>query len=138
MKKQITTLKKGKFRTLTKEAMIKAIEGSFGNITLIAKRLNVYRSTVYDNIKKFDLSDMIESEREKIVDLAESKLIENIKAGKEVSIIFLLKTLGKSRGYVEKQELEVQDSIREKVMKMTDEERAKRIEELKQKLLNTN
>jgi Mn-dependent DtxR family transcriptional regulator len=138
MKKQITTLKKGKFRTLTKEAMIKAIEGSFGNITLIAKRLNVYRSTVYDNIKKFDLSDMIESEREKIVDLAESKLIENIKAGKEVSIIFLLKTLGKSRGYVEKQELEVQDPIREKVMKMTDEERAKRIEELKQKLLNTN
>ena len=138
MKKQITTLKKGKFRTLTKEAMIKAIEGSFGNITLIAKRLDVYRSTVYDNIKKFDLSDMIESEREKIVDLAESKLIENIKAGKEVSIIFLLKTLGKSRGYVEKQELEVQDPIREKVMKMTDEERAKRIEELKQKLLNTN
>jgi Mn-dependent DtxR family transcriptional regulator len=135
MKKQITTLKKGKFRTLTKEAMIKAIEGSFGNITLIAKRLDVYRSTVYDNIKKFDLSDMIESEREKIVDLAESKLIENIKAGKEVSIIFLLKTLGKSRGYVE---LEVQDPIREKVMKMTDEERAKRIEELKQKLLNTN
>jgi len=138
MKKQITTLKKGKFRTLTKEAMIKAIEGSFGNITLIAKRLDVYRSTVYDNIKKFDLSDMIESEREKILDLAESKLIENIKAGKEVSIIFLLKTLGKSRGYVEKQELEVQDPIREKVMKMTDEERAKRIEELKQKLLNTN
>lgn len=133
MKRQKTTFKK---RVITKQAMIKAIDKSFGIITLIADKLRVHRSTVYDNIKKFELSDLIEAERERLVDFAESKLIENIRKGKETSIIFALKTIGKKRGYIEKQEIEVQNSIEQKVLNMTDEERKRRIEELKQKLLS--
>jgi len=38
------------------------------------------------------------------LDFAESKLHENISKGKEVSTIFFLKTKGKKRGYVERQE----------------------------------
>lgn len=133
MKRQKTTFKK---RVITKQAMIKAIDKSFGIITLIADKLRVHRSTVYDNIKKFELSDLIEAERDRLVDFAESKLIENIRKGKETSIIFALKTIGKKRGYIEKQEIEVQNSIEQKVLNMTDEERKRRIEELKQKFLS--
>lgn len=128
-----TTVKK---RVITEKAMIKAIEKSYGIITLIAERLKIHRSAVYNNIKKFQLNELIEIERERLVDFAESKLIENIRKGKETSIIFTLKTLGKKRGYIEKQEIEVQNSIEQKVLNMTDEERKRRIEELKQKLLS--
>lgn len=107
-KQQLTTNKKAVVklnRYVTKEALERAIEESYGNITLIAKRLKVHRSTVYDNIKKYELQDLIDSERERMVDFAESQLINNVKAGKEISIIFLLKTLGKNRGYIEKFEM---------------------------------
>ena len=40
--------------------------------------------------------------REETLDLAETKLIEKIKGGNLTAIIFLLKTQGKSRGYVER------------------------------------
>ena len=42
---------------------------------------------------------------ERRLDFAESKLDENIAAGKEASIFFLLKTLGKNRGYTDRQEI---------------------------------
>ena len=43
-----------------------------------------------------------------MIDLAESKLMENIEDNDNTSIIFFLKTKGKKRGYIEKQEVEVQ------------------------------
>ena len=39
--------------------------------------------------------------------MAESKLMENINGNDNTSIIFFLKTKGKKRGYVEKQEVEL-------------------------------
>lgn len=128
------TIKK---RVITEQSMIKAIEESYGIITLIAKRLKIHRSAVYNNIKKYGLNELIELERERLVDFAESKLIENIKKGKETSIIFALKTIGKKRGYVERQEIQATiDPIKEKVLSMTEEERKARIEELKKKLIS--
>ena len=41
------------------------------------------------------------------LDYAESKLLENIRANKETSIIFYLKTKGKKRGYSERSELDI-------------------------------
>lgn len=130
-KRHKKTVKK---RVITEKAMIKAIEKSYGIVTLIADRLKIQRSAVYNNIKKFHLNMLIEIERERLVDFAESKLIENIRKGKETSIIFTLKTLGKKRGYIERQEEAAPDPIVQKVLSMTDEERAARIEELKKKL----
>ncbi len=134
-KRHKTTVKK---RVITEKAMIKAIEKSYGIVTLIADRLKIQRSAVYNNIKKFQLNELIEIERERLVDFAESKLIENIRKGKETSIIFTLKTLGKKRGYIERQEVEATDPIVQKVLSMTEEERAARIEELKKRLLSHN
>ncbi len=47
---------------------------------------------------------MLAEARESSIDLAESKLIEAIKAGNLTAIIFFLKTQGKSRGYSERSE----------------------------------
>ena len=40
-----------------------------------------------------------------------NKLLENIKKNDNTSIIFFLKTKGKKRGYIEKQEFEVHKPI---------------------------
>ncbi len=41
-----------------------------------------------------------------VISLAEDKLLANVKKGRERSIIFLLNTLGRDLGYVERKELE--------------------------------
>ena len=92
---------------LTMVAVKKALVNSYGNITMIAQKLQCERQTVYNWLEKYpELRLLMESEREKIVDLAESKLLINVNQGETSSIHFVLKTLGKSKGYVEKQILE--------------------------------
>ncbi|HCY77742.1 MAG TPA: hypothetical protein DHV28_17665 [Ignavibacteriales bacterium] len=106
LNEQIATHKK---RRLTRRAMLKAIDNSYGNISFIADLLGVARSTVYTNIEKFELQELLDSERERLIDFAENQLVTNIAAGKEVSIIFFLKTRAKNRGYVEKTEIDYRD-----------------------------
>ena len=48
---------------------------------------------------------MVHDAREEKIDFIESKLFEKIRKGDTISIIFALKTLAKSRGYVERQEI---------------------------------
>jgi len=90
---------------IRKKQIITAIENSYGNITVISQRLNCSRVWVYELLKKFKLESAIDDEREKIIDLAENKLINKIKDGDSSMIGLVLKTLGKHRGYVEKQEI---------------------------------
>jgi len=98
-KKQNNTPKK----KITKEALTKAIKGSYGIISTIAKRLKCERKTVYNKFEEWpELKDLLIEERNEIVDLAENKLVSKIKSGEKTSIHFILKTLGKNRGYVEK------------------------------------
>lgn len=89
-----------KFR---KSDIKKAIEGSGGYVSQIAKTLNCDWHTAKKFINKFDLHDDIEAENEATNDLAEMKLIENIKKNDTTAIIFRLKTRAKDRGYIEQQ-----------------------------------
>lgn len=43
---------------------------------------------------------------ESMLDVAENKLLENVKSGDNTSIIFFMKTQGKARGYIEKTQVE--------------------------------
>lgn len=89
------------------EILENAIIDSYGNISTIAKRLGVSRTTIYKYLEKNqDLKDRIESEREVAIDFAESQLMEKIKSGDTVSIIFFLKTQGRRRGYSERFQVE--------------------------------
>ena len=84
-----------------------AVIGSRGIQNEIAKRCGVERSTITNYLtKRPELRILIEQEREKMIDIAEDELDKLIKCGSFKAIQLLLKTKGKNRGYVEKQEIE--------------------------------
>lgn len=78
---------------------------SGGNIRLIANRLGVSRQTIYSYKKKWKtVEDALKEEKEEMLDLAENKLWKLINDENITAIIFYLKTQGKQRGYIERQE----------------------------------
>lgn len=83
----------------------KAIEGSGGYISEIARRLKCDWHTADKYIKEFELSEDLIVEDERATDRAEIKLMQAIEDGEIAAIIFRLKTKGKKRGYVERQEV---------------------------------
>lgn len=94
---------------LTKKKMINAIIGSGGIISVIANRAGCKYHTVFDKIEKYpELRDYIEKEKEKVLDVAESALIQKIKNGDNTAILFYLKTQGKKRGYIERMEQNIE------------------------------
>ena len=113
-----------------KEAMIKALTKSLGIVSTACKEVGIDRSTHYgwlkdDPIYKQSVEDISES----AIDFAESKLFEKmngvkVKRGDNVyknepsdtALIFYLKTKGKSRGYVERQEVVQADTSLEDLL----------------------
>jgi hypothetical protein len=90
----------------TAEQVIEAVKDSRGFVSTIAKRLGCQRTYVYKLAEKFaSVKQAIEEEREGVKDFAEGKLLEQINVGNITAIIFYLKTQGKDRGYIERQEL---------------------------------
>lgn len=83
----------------------KAIQGSGGYISEIARRLKCDWHTADKYIKEFELTEDLMIEDERATDRAEIKLMEAIEDGEIAAIIFRLKTKGKKRGYVERQEV---------------------------------
>jgi hypothetical protein len=80
----------------------KAILNSGGFYSIIAKRLKCEWHTAKKYVEKYpELKIMIDNENESLLDLAESKLISNIKDRDNTAIIFYLKTRGRKRGYSE-------------------------------------
>lgn len=75
-------------------------EKKSGNITATCIAANIGRRTFYrylENDAKF--KEMIEDVNESLVDLAETKLLTLINEGDRESILFMLRTKGKDRGY---------------------------------------
>jgi hypothetical protein len=87
--------------------MIEALEKTLGIVTDACKMVGIARSTHY---KWMDDDEQYKAEVEElsnlVLDFAESKLHENINNNDTTAIIFLLKTRGKKRGYVERQEID--------------------------------
>ena len=89
-----------------KKAMLEALEKSLGVVTAACKSVGIARSTHYlwmDTDPEYrkevdDLSNVA-------LDYAESKLHNQITKENPTAIIFYLKTKGKKRGYVERQEI---------------------------------
>ena len=96
-----------------REKFIKSLESNLGNISEACKAINISRQTYYKWAEDDDLKTEADNIQEGLLDLAENKLLENIKNNENVAIIFYLKTKGKSRGYIEKQEVEVVRPISE-------------------------
>jgi hypothetical protein len=88
-----------------RKALREAIKGSRGIKTEVARALGCSRQTVDTYLKRYpDLEAQLVSERETLVDLAESKLAVLIEHLDVRAIMFALETLGKKRGYTKRVE----------------------------------
>ena len=96
------------FKDITKEAFIIAYKENFGNITISCEAAGVSRSSYNVWIKNDPefARKLAEIEPEEIMlDFGEHKLMERIAKGDTLATMFLLKTKGKRRGYIERQEV---------------------------------
>ncbi|MGH2359356.1 MAG: helix-turn-helix domain-containing protein [bacterium] len=85
--------------------LIEALTKSRGRIAVAARMLGCSRQTIYDSMKRHaEIKEVIDGERELFVDTAELKLMEAVQKGQPWAIMLVLKTLGRDRGYVERQE----------------------------------
>lgn len=92
--------------TVTDEQVAAALKAQRGNIVRTAEALDVDRSTVMRHIQDNpELQQVLIDAREALVDSAESALSKLIGEGNVAAIIFALKTQGKRRGWVERQEI---------------------------------
>ncbi|VTQ00301.1 terminase small subunit [Sphingobacterium daejeonense] len=90
-----------------KKSMLEALKAKMGNVTAACHAVGVSRKTFYQ-WKKEDEEFRTKSEEmsEVVLDIVEDALLSQIQNGNSTSTIFYLKTKGKSRGYIEKQEIE--------------------------------
>lgn len=92
----------------TAEQVAQAIKKSRGILTGAAQALGCSRQTVDNYIKKYKtVKDAYAEARETTIDFVETKLLKNIDSGDTTAMIFFLKTIGRNRGYVERQEVQV-------------------------------
>jgi len=91
-----------------KKDFIEALRNNLGHISNACEAAKISRRTYYLWIEKDkNFKEDVDHVQDSLLDLAECKLLENIENNENTAIIFYLKTKGKKRGYIEKQELEV-------------------------------
>jgi len=95
----------------TQQKMVEAMQAACGNVTLANQMTGISRQNHYNWLKiNSKYKEAIDGVCDKNVDIAESKLLINVKDGKESSIKFLLERQGQHRGYgrtVEKADIDL-------------------------------
>lgn len=87
---------------------VTALQQTNGLVYQAAEQLGCVPQTVYNAIAKHaEVRTALEAERGKFVDLGEQKLYEAVMDREPWAVALVLKTLGKHRGYVERQELKL-------------------------------
>jgi len=99
------------FTELTpKKTMLDALERSLGIVSTACEKAGISRQTHYNWLKDDpEYKEAVRAIEERTIDFAESHLHALIKDKNPAATIFFLKTKGKNRGYVERQEIEVND-----------------------------
>lgn len=86
--------------------MIEAIRAERGMVTRVADRLSCTPNTVRNYVNEFPaVREALDEERERMTDLAESALYTAIANGEPWAVALYLRTQGRGRGYVERQEV---------------------------------
>ena len=89
-----------------KKAMLSALEKSLGVVTTALRSTGVGRTAYYEWLKEdAEFKAKVDAVPDIALDFAESKLHKLIDDGVPSATIFYLKTKGKDRGYVERQEI---------------------------------
>jgi hypothetical protein len=94
-----------------KRAMIEALEKSLGIVTTACESVGIDRGTHY-NWLKYDeeYKKAVLGIEDIALDFAESKLHKSIEKGSDTATIFFLKTKGKKRGYIERNEFQIEQT----------------------------
>ena len=89
-----------------KKAMISALEKSLGVVTTACKNVGIGRTQFYYWLKDDkEFAKAVKDIENIALDFAESQLHQQIQGGNTSATIFYLKTKGRNRGYVERQEI---------------------------------
>ena len=93
-----------RYNNIPFEKVVAVYKKSAGNLSLCAESLNIDRKTLDRWRKRYpELHNMMCDVEEGLIDLCETKLMQQINEGNLTAIIFFLKTKGKQRGYIEGQ-----------------------------------
>jgi hypothetical protein len=92
----------------TAAQVVEALNATKGLIFLAARRLGCHYNTITNYAKRYaSVRECLEASRGEMVDAGESSLFRAVLNGEAWAVQFLLKTLGKSRGYVERTETRI-------------------------------
>ena len=104
-----------------------ALKAALGNVSLAARNIGVSRQHLHERIaESANLREVLHDARESMVDNAESALGRAVLQGEAWAVCFTLKTQGKGRGYIERQEIrqETKLAVTMSAEEMTDDELA--------------
>ena len=106
------------YRRTTIKQCRDAIIAAHGIISQAARNLGITRDALVKRIATHQiLKDAVETGREIIIDKAEGTLVLAIEGGEAWATSLALKTIGKHRGYVERQELDIEGDLNINVVK---------------------
>jgi len=95
-----------------KKKLIQELRNNLGIVSSACEALGISRTTYYKYYKADErFKEQVDSIGDEAIDFVESRLFELIRKGNVAATIFFLKTKGKKRGYVEKQELDIQEDM---------------------------
>ena len=91
----------------SKKKVVDALEKSLGVVTTACKIAEVSRTQFYQWLKDDeDFAKKVQEIENVTLDFVESQLHKQIKENSTAATIFFLKTKGKKRGYIERQEID--------------------------------
>lgn len=127
-----------KWNSSLKETFLKVYSGNGCNVSDACSHCKVSRNSFYE-AKKNDpkFSDDLDSCREAVIDNVETALYRTAIEGNVTAQIFMLKTIGKSRGYIETYEAKIETPAKLDFEKLSTEELIRFIE-LKEKMANND
>ena len=87
--------------------MLEALEKAMGVVTTAAKMVGIDRVTHYRWLADDkEYNEAVEDLQNVVLDFAESALYKMVENHNPAATLFLLKTKGKKRGYIERQEIQ--------------------------------
>jgi hypothetical protein len=102
---------------VNKKRMIEAMTKSFGIVATAIKMADISRAQHYRWMEvDSEYKAQIEAVKDIALDFAESALMKQIQDGNTAAILFFLKTQGKRRGYIERNEIDLGESRTIKVI----------------------
>lgn len=93
-------------KALKNDEIIEAIKKCRGLTYIVANALGVSHTGISARIAADpELSEVLREQRGRALDMAEAKLMQAVDKGEQWAITMILRTLGRERGYVERQEV---------------------------------